>query len=221
MSDPREYQFDLREQDRPDRAPLGTEKYPNLETDVRRRSSVRRFHPVEGIRAVVIHATAGWSSADAVGAMKTRKASFHFLVPDEDEPQHGHFSWEVVPPELAAWHVRNQCSHADVFGGRRLVNHWSIGVEIVNTQKSADAFSAWQIEAAAGIVRWCWMKFPNLKHVVSHAKLDPERRSDPGEHFPWREFEHAVIHSAEPDVPELVALAPEPSCDSPIALCHV
>ncbi len=27
-------------------------------------------------------------------------------------------------------------------------------------------------------------KYPNLKHVVSHAKLEPIRRSDPGKFFP-------------------------------------
>ena len=39
-----------------------------------------------------------------------------------------------------------------------------------------------------GVVRHAWAKYPNLKHVVSHAMLDPFRRTDPSNRFHWERF---------------------------------
>ncbi len=207
MADPREYQFDLPAEGRPALFDLEEKFFPGIKASWPGVTATRRFHPIEGVRAVVIHATAGSSSAGAVSVMHDGKASFHWLVPDEDEEQHGHFAWACAPETLAAFHVRNSKFHPDVNDGEKLVNHWSLGVEVVNRQISSDAFSEWQIAMTARIVRFCWAKYPNLKHVVSHAKLDPERRSDPGAQFPWDELQDQVLNAGEDPVPELVAMA--------------
>jgi N-acetylmuramoyl-L-alanine amidase len=60
----------------------------------------------------------------------------------------------------------------------------------------------------ARIVRFCWAKYPNLKHVVSHAKLDPERRSDPGAHFPWDDFKRQVLDGVNDVMPRALAAVP-------------
>ena len=60
-------------------------------------------------------------------------------------------------------------------------------------QDYRDQFSDWQVKATAQIVRYCWAKYPNLKYVVSHAKLDPSRRDDPGKNFPWADFKSLVL----------------------------
>ena len=39
-------------------------------------------------------------------------------------------------------------------------------------------------------------KYPNLKHIVSHAKLDPDRRSDPGTNFNWERFKELVLDTS-------------------------
>lgn len=80
-----------------------------------------------------------------------------------------------------------------VNGGANKSNHWSLGIEIVNRQTSGDGFSQWQIEVTARIVRYCWAKYPNLRHVVSHARLDPGRRGDPGRGFPSKRFVEIVV----------------------------
>jgi N-acetylmuramoyl-L-alanine amidase len=90
--------------------------------------------------------------------------------------------------------VRKDKSHPDVNEGRTGVNHWSLGIEVVNTQKDSDHFSEWQIYMTARIVRYCWAKYPNLEYIVSHAKLDPERRTDPGVNFPWEKFKDLVLN---------------------------
>ena len=61
----------------------------------------RSVDPIMGIVAVVIHAT-GCVSEGAISVMKkpVEAASFHWLVPDEDEPQHGQFVWACVPKPL-------------------------------------------------------------------------------------------------------------------------
>jgi N-acetylmuramoyl-L-alanine amidase len=149
------------------------------------------------VRAFVIHATAGGSSAGAMSVMFEHRSSWHWLVPDEDEPEHGVRVWACAPERRAAWHVRNSCSHPDVNNGSANVNYWSLGLEIVNTQ-SGDAFSDWQVEQAAALVRYAWSKYKDLVDVVSHAKLDPERRTDPGPAFPWDRFRALVLEPAPP-----------------------
>lgn len=208
MSDPKLYQFNLPKSGRPTEVALVEPWYPGIQQYWANCTSKRIVDPIMGIRAVVIHATAGSSSAGAISVMKRAKnpASFHWLVPDEDEAQHGHLVWACAPEALAAWHVRNAASHPDVNDGAKRVNHWSLGIEVVNAQAN-DAFSDWQIEATARIVRHCWAKYPNLIHVVAHAKLDPDRRSDPGSAFDWPRFRSLVLNGTNDEVSALVASA--------------
>ena len=208
MPDPRAYHFRLPKFKRPSEIVLDDPWYPGVQQYWPNCTTRRSADPIAGVVAVVIHATAGSSSSGAVSVMKkpVDPASFHWLVPDEDEPQHGQFVWACVPEALAAWHVRNAVSHPDLNGGEKKVNHWSLGIEVVNLQKN-DPFSAWQVEATARIVRYCWAKYPNLEHVVSHAKLDPTRRSDPGIKFDWARFKDLVLTADPEGVRDLVAVA--------------
>jgi N-acetylmuramoyl-L-alanine amidase len=205
MADPRTYQFDLPSAGRPADVKLAEFWYPEVQQYWEASTSRRIVDPILGVRAVVLHATAGGSSDGAVSVMREGKASFHWLVPDEDEQAHGKFVWACAPEARAAWHVRNSCSHPDVNGGATKVNHWSLGIEVVNRQVTADEFSEWQVAATARIVRYCWAKYPNLRHVVSHAKLDPERRSDPGNSFPWSRMRRLVFDGEGDGVPAVVS----------------
>ena len=205
MADPHTYQFDLPSDGRPADVTLAEFWYPGVQQFWEASTSRRIFDPILGVRAVVLHATAGGSSDGAVSVMREGRASFHWLVPDEDENAHGKFVWACAPEARAAWHVQNACSHPDVNGGATKVNHWSLGIEVVNRQVTADTFSDWQVEATAQIIRRCWAKYPYLRHVVSHAKLDPARRSDPGSSFPWSRLRQLVLESRRDDVPAGVA----------------
>jgi len=195
---PKTYHFKLPLRGRPDDATFPETWYPGVRDYWPNCTARRTVHPIDGIKAIVIHATAGGSSSGAVSVMREGRASFHWLVPDEDEPQHGKLVWACVPETLAAWHVRAAAAHADVNAGRGGANHWTLGIEVVNTQESGDRFSAWQVAVTAQIVRYCWAKYPNLRDVISHAKLDPQRRSDPGVNFPWTSFKQQVLRSTEP-----------------------
>lgn len=217
MAQPKNYQFDLPATGRPSNVILPEAWYPGIQQYWQASTSKRIVDPILGIKAVVIHATAGSSSQGAISVIKAKKASFHWLIPDEDELQHGKLVWACAPEARAAWHVRNDCSHSDVNDGKTRVNHWSLGIEVVNNQQNNDKFSDWQVEITAQIIRYCWEKYPNLKHIVSHAKLDPTRRSDPGVNFPWDKFKDLVLNgitSSDPANIGLLALinnAPEAS----------
>lgn len=198
MPDPRTYQIDLPAAGRPTNITIPERWYPGVQNYWSRSTSARSIGDhINGIVAVVIHATAGASTAGAVSVMNPPPgrpaASFHWIVPDEDEPQHDDIIWACARERDAAWHVRPDKSHPQVNGGRNRVNHWSLGIEIVNRQNGGDSFSAWQVAITAQIVRYCWAKYPNLRHVVSHARLDPLRRTDPGANFPWNRFEQLVL----------------------------
>jgi N-acetylmuramoyl-L-alanine amidase len=208
MAKPTEYHFNLPKKGRPGDVTITEPWYPGIKPFWPTCTTKRSVDPIMGIKAVVIHATAGGSSSGAISVMKqaVNPASFHWLVPDEDEAQHGQLVWACVPEALAAWHVRNAVSHPEVNDGQKRVNHWSLGIEVVNAQTN-DPFSDWQIAATAQIVRYCWSKYPNLLHVVSHAKLDPTRRNDPGAHFPWDTFKQLVFSGADDEVPAVVGNA--------------
>lgn len=208
MSDPTTYHFTLPKSKRPAEMILNEPWYPGVQPYWPTCTSTPSVDPILGVVAVVIHATAGSSSAGAISVMKrtNQPASFHWLVPDEDEPQHGELVWACVPEARAAWHVLKTASDDDVNDGEPNVNQWSLGIEVVNRQVN-DPFSPWQLEATARIVRYGWAKYPNLTHIVSHAKLDPNRRSDPGVQFDWERFKSLVLDGEAEPVPRLVRRA--------------
>lgn len=169
--------------------------YPGIQAHHAASTSDRTLHSDGKVRGFVIHATAGASSSGAMSVMFGHDASWQWLIPDENEAEHGVKVWACAPEKRAAWHVKDSKFHPEVNNGRKFVNFWSLGVEIVNTQSDdvPDPFSAWQVEQAAALVRYAWSKYPELVDVVSHAKLDPERRVDPGTRFPWDRFRELVL----------------------------
>ncbi|WP_222836844.1 N-acetylmuramoyl-L-alanine amidase [Flagellimonas eckloniae] len=197
---PQEYHFKLPKKQFDKTVKIPEVWYPGVKDYWEDCTSKRLFNPIFGIKGVIIHATAGHSSSGAVSVMRDGKASFHWLIPDEDEPEHGQIIWATAPETLAAWHVRNSVMHPEVNNGTNKTNHWSLGIELVNSQVN-DPFSEWQVKMVADIVKYCWAKYPNIEDVVSHAKLDPSRRSDPGINFPWNQFKEMVL---DEDMDDLV-----------------
>lgn len=210
MGNPQKYQFALPKNNKPAFVPLQEEVHPSFLWLTRNRARSRGRDVFEVVDTIVVHATAGYATQHAIDTWRQRKASAHWIVPDESEPHHGHFVWATVAEAKAAYHVGNVNYERYLEPGTN-VNNRSLGIEIVNTQdvhNFSDPFSAWQITAAAKIVLYAWAKYPNLKHVISHAKLDPSRRSDPGRNFPWRRFKEQVLtHSAIPNRNCLVTAA--------------
>lgn len=197
MSNPSSFYFTLPSNNRPNFAPLNEEVHLDFTWLTSNRARSRTRDVFNAIDTVVIHATAGFATQHAVDNWHERVASAHWIIPDEDEPQHGHFVWATVAEAKAAFHVRDSINVSEtVIGSGLNVNNRSLGIEVVNTQdvqNYRDPFSSWQVDMTARIVLYAWAKYPNLKHVISHAKLDPGRRADPGSQFPWETFKDAVL----------------------------
>ena len=211
------YYFSLPPAGRPNPFPLQEQRVPDYQWFDAHRARSRGGHPINKVTTVVIHATAGWATQHALDRWKQVTASAHWIVPDEDEPQHGHFIWAVVSESLAAYHVRDSKSHPDL-GNVLRVNDYSLGIEIVNTQDVqdyTDPYSDWQIAQTATLVRYCWAKYPNLKHVISHARINPQNRGDPGKNFPWQNFKQLVLAGGNDPVPNALASALKPVSDFP------
>ena len=212
-----DYYFSLPQKDRPAPFPLNEQRVPDYQWYDANRARARGGHPINKITTVVIHATAGFATQHALDAWRNARASAHWIVPDEDEPQHGKFVWSVVSESLAAFHVLDSKTHRDL-GNVLRVNDYSLGIEIVNTQNVqnyTDPYSDWQVEQTAILVRYCWAKYPNLKHVISHARIDPRRRGDPGPNFPWPRFKQLVLTSRNDPVPIALARFVKPAADFP------
>ena len=215
MADPADFFLKLPDGDRPQVFSAPEKVISDIHWYNQNRATDRIYHSVDGIEGVVIHATAGGSTAGALSWWKGTppngaRASAHWIVPDEDETAHGNHVWAVVYEALAAWHVRNSATSPRI-GNKDKINHWSLGIEIVNRQNDSDTFSDWQYEITALLVRYCWAKYPNMKYVFSHAMVDPTRRSDPGDEFSWSRFEELVLSSdndpASDDESEALLLA--------------
>ncbi|HRR83295.1 MAG TPA: peptidoglycan recognition family protein [Planctomycetota bacterium] len=143
------------------------------------------------IDTFVVHATAGGSSSGAMSVpLGGKNASWHWLIPDEDEAAHGQYVWRCVPDSGAAWHVLSQVPHP--MRGPGTINDRSFGVEVVNAQNGRDPFSDWQLRATAGLVRYAWSRY-GVKYLFTHSYLDPHRKSDPTSLFNWDLFVDYVM----------------------------
>lgn len=213
--------IDLNGAARPPLAAVPEKLAPDIAFYNANRATARRVSPLTGIRGMVIHATAGGSAGGALAWWKNpaAQASAHWVIPDEDDPGHGQYAIAAVYEAMAAWHVRNTCRNPAIHGGAAQVNHWSLGVEIVNRQAGGDAYSDWQIAMTAALVRYAWAKYPNFRWVASHAAFDPGRRTDPGTDFPWAKFEQLVRGGTALRAPNVATLA-EIDPAKPFTPCH-
>ena len=195
MGEPRDYHFVLPEE-RPDFVPLNERLHEGFHFLSRNRASNRPGDPLAIVDTIVIHGTDGHSTESAVQTWRKAggRASAHWIVPDEDEEGHGRFAWATVAETKAAWHCRTTGPARRLIGSGPKVNSRSLGVEVVNRiTGGGDPYSTWQVDMTVEIVVYAWAKYPNLRHVVSHAKLDPTRRTDPGPLFPWDRFRQQVL----------------------------
>lgn len=69
--------------------------------------------------------------------------------------------------------------------GRSNLNHYSIGIELVNLNDGKDPYPDAQIQALCGIIAEMRRRFP-IKQIVSHEFIaDPQGRKNDPKNFPW------------------------------------
>lgn len=158
---------------------------------------------------VVLHYTGMPGNSRLTGAERAirwlttevSQVSCHYVV-DED----GSVT-QLVPEARRAWHAG-----AGSWNGNTDINSASIGIEIVNPghfwEMSGAAFGSEQTEVHPG-----YCDFPNAQiavvidlvadivarnrmpphNILAHSDLAPERKSDPGERFPWDRLAQAGL----------------------------
>ncbi len=102
--------------------------------------------------------------------------SAHYLV-DEDGSV-----FDMVPEDKRAWHAG-----VSYWRGQSDINSYSIGVEMVNLghEFGYHPFPDAQMRAVKKLCREI-MSRHNIKYVLGHSDVAPERKMDPGELFDWQ-----------------------------------
>jgi N-acetylmuramoyl-L-alanine amidase len=91
---------------------------------------------------------------------------------------------KIVPESYTAWHVGKSS-----WGNYKSLNRYSIGVEIANPghEFNYKYFTKKQITSILKLSHYLIRKYKiNIKNILGHSDVAPERKKDPGEKFPWK-----------------------------------
>jgi N-acetylmuramoyl-L-alanine amidase len=121
--------------------------------------------------------------------MKSEKAAIKKLTDLKSEVSCNYFIKKngeiitMVPDLYIAWHAGKS-----LWKKYQSLNKNSIGIEITNPghRHGYNRFSNSQIRSLIRLSRSLIKKYKiNLKNILGHSDIAPERKKDPGEKFPW------------------------------------
>lgn len=119
------------------------------------------------------------------------EVSAHYLI---------HLDGSIV--QLVAEHRRAWHAGRSVWQGCADINSCSVGIEIVNTGHAGGlpAYPPSQIVSVIALCRDIARRHGVQPHrILAHSDIAPDRKADPGEHFPWRTLGAANVgHWIEP-----------------------
>jgi N-acetylmuramoyl-L-alanine amidase len=98
---------------------------------------------------------------------------------------------QLVPEARRAWHAGKSC-----WDGESDINSASIGIEIANPGHPGGMppYAEPQIAALIALTRDIVTRWGIAPHrVLGHSDIAPERKSDPGEPFPWERLHAAGV----------------------------
>lgn len=137
--------------------------------------------------AIILHYTGIATGAAALAHLCAERSqvSAHYLVLENGELH------QLVAEERRAWHAG-----IGVWAGNRDMNTVSIGIEIANPGHAGGLppYPAAQIETVIALCRDIserWKIKPS--RILAHSDLAPDRKTDPGEHFPWGQLAKAGV----------------------------
>jgi N-acetylmuramoyl-L-alanine amidase len=150
------------------------------------------------IDLLILHYT-GMESAEAALARlcdPAAEVSAHYLV-DEDGT-----AWQLVDESRRAWHAGQA-----FWAGATNINDRSIGIELANPghEHGHRPFPEAQIAALETLCRDILARHSIApERVLGHSDIAPERKTDPGELFPWERLAAAGIGLWPDFAPDLV-----------------
>ena len=130
------------------------------------------------VNTIVVHATAGSLGGTlAWFAQRRSGVSAHYTISKKGA------IYKHVAETNKAWHAGRSKLH-----GRRNVNAFSIGIELVNKNNGKDPYPQAQLESLAWLVNDIASRYKiPAARVVSHYDIAPGRKTDPKK-FPWGKF---------------------------------
>lgn len=140
--------------------------------------------PGREIKCVIIHATAtdGKDSPLAWLCNPESKVSAHYLIDQLGAIYH------LVHEQNVAWHAG-----ISEWDSQANVNHFSVGIELVNPNDGKTEYPLTQLDSCAELVAdICQDHGITSKNVVGHADIAPGRKNDPLG-FPWDSFRAILI----------------------------
>jgi N-acetyl-anhydromuramoyl-L-alanine amidase len=108
----------------------------------------------------------------AFADLKGLRVSSHFLIRRDGE------LLQFVSTHDRAWHAGES-----FFQGRTRCNDFSIGIELEGCD--TDPFEPVQITQLISLAQCLVRHHPALAWIVGHSDIAPNRKTDPGPHFPW------------------------------------
>ncbi|MGY3895995.1 N-acetylmuramoyl-L-alanine amidase [Aeromonas enterica] len=146
------------------------------------------------------------------------QVSAHYLIP-RDTDQTPLPVYQLVPDSQRAWHAGRSRWHQ--YAG---LNASSLGIEIVNLgyppedellpahQRRWQPYTRTQIAAIGALTQELVLRYQiPPTQVLGHSDVAPERKQDPGPHFPWRELALRYGVGAWPDEARVTALRQQPA----------
>ena len=132
------------------------------------------------IKFLIFHYTGMKTEKAAINRLTDIKSrvSAHYLIKQNGE------IITLVPDLYTAWHAGKS-----VWKNYTSLNKDSIGIEIVNPGHDINykKFSKIQLAALVRLSKFLIKKYRiNLKNILGHSDIAPERKKDPGEKFPWK-----------------------------------
>jgi len=133
----------------------------------------------DAVDTVIIHST-HMSAMPALERLCDQRASVscHYLIDLEGA------IYQLVPEEKSAWHAGVSC-----WRGRTHLNKYSIGIELVDRSDNGDEiqrFPQKQIDMLVPLLHDIIKRHGiSQSMVLAHSDIAPDRKDDPGEHFPW------------------------------------
>ena len=136
----------------------------------------------KNIKFIIIHYTGMHNELSALKKLCNvkSKVSAHYFIKKDGS------ILNLVPPLYVAWHAGKSS-----WKGLKSLNRYSIGIEIQNSghDHKYEKFSKKQISSTKKLLKYLINKYKvDLKNVLGHSDIAPDRKKDPGEKFPWKEL---------------------------------
>ena len=135
---------------------------------------------VKEIKFIIFHYTGMKKESEAIKKLTDiqSEVSCHYLVKNNGK------IITMVPGSYIAWHAGKSS-----WGNHKSLNKNSIGIEITNPghEFNYKKFSKRQITSLLKLTKFLIKKYKiNIKNILGHSDIAPERKKDPGEKFPWK-----------------------------------